>query len=166
MHLLIMMLSNWTTIILAAQYPKTVSKLVLTGSAGLPPRRGPNYYLKIYLFKLSRQVLSLAGVSGQKMQQAIARCLGSADYHSANPQMRSILVKVVNEDLGELLSRIKAPTLLVWGENDQATPLAMGELMNKLIPNSQLLVFPGAGHFAHLEKAADFCAAATDFLKE
>ncbi len=151
-------------IILAAQYPKTVSKLVLTGSAGLPPRRGPEYYLKVYLFKLSRQVLSLAGTSGQKMRQAIARRLGSTDYNSASPQMRSILVKMVNEDLTEFLPRIKVPTLLVWGENDRATPLAMGKLMNKLIPGSQLLVLPGAGHFAHLEKTAEFCAAASDFL--
>ena len=50
--------------------------------------------------------------------------------------MRSILSKVVNEDLTDRLPLIKAPTLLVWGEEDKATPLADALKMNRLIPVS------------------------------
>lgn len=152
-------------IILATQYPGIIKKLVLTGSAGLPPHRGLDYYIKVYTAKLSKKILSVAGSTGKKLQETVLRLLGSSDYTSANPQMRAILVKVVNEDLSELLPQIKIPTLLVWGEKDTATPLVMGKTMNKLISDSKLIVFPSTGHFAYLEKSADFCFAANDFLR-
>ncbi len=152
-------------VILASKYPEGVNKLVLTGCAGLPPERGVAYYAKVYLFKFSKKVLNLAGPFGQKIQQSIAGRVGSADYNSAGEQMRAILVNVVNEDLTGFLPLIKAPTLLVWGEEDRATPLRMGQVMNKLIPDSRLVVYPAAGHFAYLEKLSGFCSAATDFFK-
>ena len=151
-------------IALAAQHPELVNKLVLTASAGLPPQRKLDYYFKVYLFKLSKKLLNLTGSSHEKLRRALAQRIGSADYISANPKMRSILVKVVNEDLTEFLPRIKAPTLLLWGENDQATPAAMGELMNQLIPDSNLIVFPETGHFTYLESPSEFCSATISFL--
>ena len=57
----------------------------------------------------------------------------SADYASASPRMRSILSRVVNEDLCHMMPQIKAPTLLVWGEDDTATPMADAKRMEKLI---------------------------------
>ena len=76
---------------------------------------------------------------------------GSADYAAATPLMRQCLVKAINEDLTHLLPGIKAPTLLIWGENDTATPLADGKLMEKSIPDAGLAVIPGVGHYCFLE---------------
>ena len=39
----------------------------------------------------------------------------------------------VNEDLSNLLKIVEAPTLLLWGELDDATPLKDGIKMEKLI---------------------------------
>ena len=58
--------------------------------------------------------------------------------------MRGTLVRVVNEDWRHLLPRIVAPTLLIWGELDDATPVSDGRLMEQLIPDAGLVVFPGA----------------------
>jgi len=57
--------------------------------------------------------------------------------------MRKILVKVVNEDLRPLLKDIKAPTLLIWGDKDTATPLYMGKIMEEEIPDSGLVILEG-----------------------
>ena len=76
---------------------------------------------------------------------------GSADYAAASPMMRQCLVKAVNEDLSHLLPGIKAPTLLVWGDKDTATPLADAQKMEKEIPNAGLAVIPGTGHFSFVE---------------
>ena len=52
--------------------------------------------------------------------------------------MRKILVTVVNENLFPQLSKIKAPTLLIWGDEDTATPLYMAKIMEKEIEDSRL----------------------------
>ena len=47
-----------------------------------------------------------------------------------------------------LLAELKMPVLIVWGGDDQITPLSQGEKMHALIPQSQLVVIPGCGHLA------------------
>jgi pimeloyl-ACP methyl ester carboxylesterase len=77
---------------------------------------------------------------------------GSADYRNATPIMRQCLVKAVNEDLTELLPKIKQDTLLIWGDKDTATPIEDARLMEEKIPSSGLAVLKGAGHFSFLEQ--------------
>lgn len=89
---------------------------------------------------------------------------GSSDYANATPMMRRILSKVVNEDLSDRLSSIQAPTLLIWGENDTATPLADAKKMEKLIPDAGLVSFPGCGHYSFLDNPAQFAAVLRSFL--
>ncbi len=77
---------------------------------------------------------------------------GSDDYQDASGIMRKILVRVVNENLKPLLKDIKAPTLLIWGgDEDDATPLYMGKIMEKEIPDSGLVVLEGTGHYSYLD---------------
>jgi pimeloyl-ACP methyl ester carboxylesterase len=77
---------------------------------------------------------------------------GSEDYRNATPVMRDTLVRLVNEDLRHLLPNIKQPTLLIWGENDDSTPLSDGKAMEKLLPDGGLVVVKGAGHYCYLEQ--------------
>ena len=78
--------------------------------------------------------------------------------------LRPILVRVVNEDLAPLLPRIRASTLLVWGSNDDAAPLAHGKRMERLIDDAGLVVFEGAGHFAYLDEPDRFCRIVRHFF--
>ena len=57
-------------------------------------------------------------------------------------------MKVVNLDLSDRLPNIPNETLLIWGDQDTATPLWMGRKMEKEMPNAGLAVIPGAGHFS------------------
>jgi len=52
------------------------------------------------------------------------------------------------EDFAQLLPSVKVPVLLLWGDADRWLPLEMGQRLASLLPNSQLTVVPGAGHFA------------------
>ena len=90
---------------------------------------------------------------------------GSADYNSATPVMRETLVKVVNEDLTHLLPNIKAPSLLIWGTMDTATPLSDGEKFEKLIPDAGLVRVTGAGHYSFLEAPEYVARVVKSFLK-
>ena len=80
--------------------------------------------------------------------------------------MRAILSKVVNEDLKHLMPEIKAPTLLIYGEKDTATPVSDAKIMEKLIPGSGLVVFDGCGHYSFLDNPVQFRAVINSFLQE
>ena len=56
------------------------------------------------------------------------------------------------------------PVLLVWGDQDPATPLAQGEALAQLLPRARLEVIRGAGHFPHLEAQTAVVAALRPFL--
>ncbi|MCL1976297.1 MAG: alpha/beta hydrolase [Firmicutes bacterium] len=134
------------------------AKLVLADSAGLRPKRSLSYYFRVYSFKVIKKALSLPGLKHWR-DAALATWLkrhSSGDYAKAQGVMRNIFVKVVNEDLQPLLLHINIPTLLMWGENDCDTPLSDGKKMEKLIPDSGLVLFKGAGHYPFLEQSSYF----------
>ena len=89
---------------------------------------------------------------------------GSSDYASASPKMRAILSRCVNEDLQSEMPKIKAPTLLIWGENDTATPMRDARIMERLIPDAGLVSFPGCGHYSFLDNPIQFAAVLKSFL--
>jgi pimeloyl-ACP methyl ester carboxylesterase len=86
--------------------------------------------------------------------EKLKNSFGSDDYRNATPIMRETLVKLVNEDLKEYLPNIKAPTLLIWGELDTATPITDGEIMEKLIPDAGLVRVKDCTHYVFLEASA------------
>jgi 4,5:9,10-diseco-3-hydroxy-5,9,17-trioxoandrosta-1(10),2-diene-4-oate hydrolase len=62
------------------------------------------------------------------------------------------------------LERCTAPTLLVWGHDDRATPFDTALLLMKKLPDARLHVFQRCGHWANVERAAEFNASVVDFL--
>jgi 3-oxoadipate enol-lactonase len=63
-----------------------------------------------------------------------------------------------------LLPEIRCPTLVIVGDQDQATPPAEAKLMAERIPGARLEIIPGAGHLANLEQPEAFNKALSAFL--
>lgn len=144
-----------------------VSKVVLVDAAGVKPRRPLHYYLRVYSFKLSRWILTtFMGARGRARVEAMRAARGSADYRAASPMMRRVLSKVVNEDLKHVMPRIKAPTLLMWGEADTATPVADARVMERLIPDAGLVTFARAGHYSFLDAPGPFATVLDNFINK
>lgn len=76
--------------------------------------------------------------------------IGSVDYRNATPMMRDILVKTVNQDLSDYARHIKCPTLLIWGEDDEAVPVSEAKELESLLSDGALIVLPGT-HYCYLE---------------
>ncbi|MBD5355486.1 MAG: alpha/beta hydrolase [Bacteroides sp.] len=146
---------------------KDVGKVVLVDAAGIKPRRSFKYYWKVYTFKAGKNILlSLFGKEkGGKMVEKWRSKKGSADYRNSSPIMRAVMSRCVNEDLKHVMPDIKSSTLLVWGENDTATPLSDAKTMEKLIPDAGLVAFPGCGHYSFLDNPFGFKAVLKEFLK-
>jgi pimeloyl-ACP methyl ester carboxylesterase len=145
-----------------------VQKVMLVDAAGVKPRRSFTYYRKVYTFKLLKRLapIFLGKARAEQMIQARRAKAGSSDYNQASPMMRRVLSRVVNEDLCHLMPKITVPTLLFWGENDTATPLADAKKMEKLIPDAGLVTVAGAGHFSFLENTPLFLRVAESFLQK
>jgi len=62
------------------------------------------------------------------------------------------------------LHRIKAPTLVIAGEKDVGTPVAMSKAIADAIPGATLAVIPGAAHLSAVENPEEFNRLVEDFL--
>ncbi len=154
-------------ILLSSRNPE-IHKLVLVDAAGIKPRRKPKYYIKVYTYKTLKHLLPLlfGKKTGGKLLDKYRGKAGSADYRQSSPIMRGVMSKCVNEDLKFAMPSIKAPTLLIWGSEDTATPLSDAKTMEKLIPDAGLVNFEGAGHYSFLDNPGGFRAVMQEFFKK
>lgn len=152
---------------LAALHPERVARIVLTDAAGIRPQRDWRYHVRVRSFKTMRALAQWRYTPQPLREWAGAQVArqGSPDYKAASGTVRGSFVRVVNEDLREYLPRIHAPTLLIWGDRDEDTPLADGQLMEREIPDAGLVVFERAGHYAYLEQSGRFCVIVKTFLE-
>ncbi len=152
---------------LAARYPERVARLILVDSAGIRAPRDFRYYRRVYFYKAAKRVIALPGIRRWQapLRKRLMKLLGSEDYGNVTPGvMQGTFIRLVNTDLRPLLKSIKASALLIWGENDQDTPVSDGKIMEQEIPDAGLVVFKGAGHFSYLDSFPQFCAVISSFL--
>ena len=154
------------SILMASRQP--ISRMVLVDAAGIKPKRKPKYYFKVYSFKAARKILPyiIGKKKADKVIQAWRGKAGSADYRNSSPMMRAVMSRCVNEDLKAVMPKIKASTLLIWGENDTATPISDARYMEKHIPDAGLVSFPDCGHYSFLDNPGGFRAVIREFFKK
>jgi pimeloyl-ACP methyl ester carboxylesterase len=82
--------------------------------------------------------------------------LGAADWRPTfvknNPGLPSWFVDE-RQDLTARIREITGPVLLLWGDADPISPVAVGRRLGELFPNSRLVVFAGGTHDLVLERA-------------
>jgi pimeloyl-ACP methyl ester carboxylesterase len=82
------------------------------------------------------------------------------------PHLEETFKRTVRQDIQVDAARLALPTLLIYGDNDTATPLAsIGRRLHDLIPDSQLEVIQGAEHFVHHTATEQVNELIMDFLK-
>lgn len=142
-------------------------KIVLLDAAGLIPKKSFKQKLRARNFKTIKKILSLPVLKNhtKELLEKARKHYGSADYNAAPEVLRKTLVRLVNTDIRDILPNIKCPTLLIWGENDTATPLEDAKTIESLISDSGLCVIKGTGHFSFCEKPYEAHAILRSFIK-
>src|ERR1700729_3603511 len=109
----------------------------LAGRGGAGPRRTLSASARVPTYKALRAVERSLALPSALRRSAGRRAdkRGSADYRASSGTMRGTLVRLVNEDLRDLLPQVHVPVLLIWGEQDTETPIDDGRLMERLIPD-------------------------------
>ncbi|KCZ71043.1 putative hydrolase or acyltransferase of alpha/beta superfamily [Candidatus Methanoperedens nitroreducens] len=86
-----------------------------------------------------------------------------SEFHPVG--MRVMLLAFAEADLRDVLPTIEVPTLLLYGEADQRSPLNIAENLHAKIPASRLVIIPGVGHASNLEAPEIFNAEVRSFLR-
>ena len=144
------------SLIYASKYE--VNKLILSGS---PFKRKKNP--DSFKVKLLKKAKSLPGMG--KISEFAKKHMGSTDYRNASPIMRDILVKHVNEDITDEVKKIKCPTIIIWGDHDEAVPLEDAYELSSYIKDSAVIVYDGCTHYAYLERAGQTVNIINSFIE-
>jgi len=149
------------TIKLAAENPDFLEKIVLVDTAGI-----------VTASRIKKITALIAKVISPIFKPSFMQPLRKKFYlligseYLENEKLSKIFSKVVSENLTRLLTLIKKPALILWGKNDNITPLYYGELMNKLIPKSKFVVFEKAGHFSFIDQPGEFNRSLINFIND
>jgi pimeloyl-ACP methyl ester carboxylesterase len=86
------------------------------------------------------------------------------EFHPAG--LRAMAHALADADLRDVLQLIDVPTLLLYGDADMRSPVAVGEELHKQIPGSKLVVLPGPGHVVNVEAPERFNDEVRSFLRD
>lgn len=151
----------------SAACPERVGSLILIDSAGVRQyETTPRFRLFQAGARLGKPVLNLLPIGLRKrVQWRLYRAAGSTDYLTAG-RLKGTYAKVIAEDLEPLLPQVRARTLLIWGEDDNATPLADAQVMAAHIPDNRLIIIQNAGHYPFLDQPGRVLAALDEFFRD
>ena len=139
--------------LLASRYPECVDRLVLVNAAIRP--RGARASAR------ARDVVRTLSHTPPGFTPLLAR-----DVLRAHPRsFITATADILQTDWRPHLSRISAPTLVVWGEHDVLTPLNLGYSIAALVPDARMEVIECAGHSPMWEQPDAFNSATLGFLK-
>ncbi len=170
-----------TAIRFAAQHRDRVERLVLVDAASLP--NPPALPAHVFALPFIGELLLTAG--GNTLLGKNLRDLWLHQHDKVTPAyvervayplriqgsswtalniLRTLDFGCQTEEV-RALGRTTIPTLLVWGREDRAVPLPVGQTMHGMLPGSELLIIDRAGHTPHEEEPEVFLRRAIPFLK-
>jgi pimeloyl-ACP methyl ester carboxylesterase len=173
---------------MAYQFPERCERLVLVSSGGLGPEVNPllrflsmpgsAYALQLATASpIQRAVLgatgllSKIGLEPDPMMVELWRSYSSlADEDTRRAFLRTL--RSVIDRRGQAVSArnrlhlaAELPTLIMWGDADPIIPVAHAYEAHEAIPGSRLEIFPGVGHYPHVEDPERFVALLTEFVE-
>jgi 2-hydroxy-6-oxonona-2,4-dienedioate hydrolase len=166
-HLMGNSLGGHVALVHVLKHTDRVRSLILTGSSGLfengmgdsYPKRGDYEYIK----KKTEQTFYDPATATKELVDEV--------FSITNNRLKVIKIialakSAIRNNLGEELSKIQLPTLLIWGNNDTITPPFVGKEFNRLIPNSELYFIDKCGHAPMMEVPAEFNVILDRFLQK
>lgn len=159
-------LGGHIALLYALGYPDKIASITLTGSSGLFenslgssfPKRGDYDFIK----RKTEAIFYDPSVATKELVDEV--------FDIVNDRNKAIRIvatakSAVRHNLADKLHQIEAPTLLIWGKQDNVTPPFVGEKFHELIENSQLELVDECGHAPMMELPEEFNRILEEFLK-
>jgi pimeloyl-ACP methyl ester carboxylesterase len=151
--------SNGGRILMAfdAAHPGVISKLILLDSAGVYDARLRTQFKRRMITPIAKAIKRL--IPSGKVQRFLHRRLGARDYGHAAPNMRKTMRNLLLHDKQFELTKVSAPTTLIWGEHDSATPVQQGLTLAQTLKHVDgWHVIRNAGHSPQINHADEVVA--------
>jgi pimeloyl-ACP methyl ester carboxylesterase len=141
-------------------------KVILIGSAGVKPPKDIKKQLYKIIAKTGKIIIKLPilNKAETKLRNRLYAHIGNTDYINSG-KLKQTFINTINEDLLSLVTKIKQPALLIWGEEDTEAPIKDAEKMMAELDHAELFKISGAGHFVHNEKSELVLSKINEFLK-
>lgn len=159
---------------LCRRHPASVASLVLVGGyagwAGSLPADEVERRLAFALATAEAvdsqtwRPRSMPGLFSDAMSPATAHELAVVMGDIRGAATRTMAHALAECDLRDALNDIDTPTLIVCGDHDERSPVAVAQAMEARLPRSTLRVLPGLGHECYLENPAAFHRLVREFL--
>jgi pimeloyl-ACP methyl ester carboxylesterase len=160
-------MGGWIVQIVADTHPARVNRLMLFDSAGIYAK--PNWDTNLFVAKTPADLTQLEALlmpNPPAIPGFVARDILRLTRQRAWIIQRALGTMLTGQDATDnLLPRLRMPVLILWGENDQITPLEQGQKMHVLVPQSELDVFNGCGHLAPQQCTGEMGPRVVEFLK-
>lgn len=139
-------------------------KLVLLASSGVRDTAKVKKVLTKTVAKTGKvATFWLPKSTRQKLQKKLYGTIGSEMLD--NPHLEETFKLTVRQDIQRDAVKITIPTLLIYGDQDKATPLeSVGKQLNTRIAGSYLKIIPGADHFVHQVATTEVSKDIQEFL--
>ena len=158
---------GWIAAEMASMAPGDLSHLVLVGAMGIKPPKGDI---------LDQAILSYIDYAraGFHDQAAFARIYGdvSTDQLVEWDLCREMSFRIAwkpymyNQSLPHLLGGVRAPALVVWGDDDKVVPTSAGERYAAVLPQARLEVVRACGHCVEMEQPDQLLRLVRTFIEE
>ena len=157
---------GWIGAEMASMAPSDLSKLVLVGAMGIKPPQGDILDLAItgYID------YARAGFHDQKAFDQVYGAEPSGDQLEMWDVCREMSFRIAwkpymySQTLPHLLRSVRAPALIVWGDNDKVVPQSAAKRYIEALPNAKLQVVKGCGHCVDMEQPEALAKLVTDFI--
>jgi len=129
---------------MAVKHPQDVKKLFLVSAACVRKKTTKKSFFR-HISKLVKVFYFLPYYAF--LRKAVYKfIIRKSDYVYVEGIMKSTYLNVVAEDLSFHLAFIRVPTIIIWGDKDEYTPISEGYFIEKQIKKSKIIVIPGAAH--------------------
>jgi pimeloyl-ACP methyl ester carboxylesterase len=152
-HLVGFSLGGYLAAQIASQHPERVKTLTLVAPAGMRSKEHPTLDV---LATPGDQIVGMLASNFEVLKPWLPsgpdpEFMG-ARYRESTTLARLLWEKPWDPKFKRYLHRIKAPTLIIWGDEDRIVPLQHSELWRRVLPNANVQIFKGAGHLVLDEK--------------
>lgn len=157
---------------LAIDHPGRVEKLIVMGPGGIESRE--TYFKMPGIQKMVSQFTG-AGFDRAGLRRMlellaydpkiITEELLEQRFNILQTQPKDVLARMLITDLTPQLAQLNCPLLGFWGIEDQFCPASGHEKILRAVPDSRFMMYSRCGHWAMIERAADFNHHVLEFLK-
>ena len=133
----------------SVKHPKKIRKLFLVAAAGIRKKTFKKTVLSdIAKFANNFKNIPLYGFARKVFYKFFVQ---RTDYLTIKESMKDTYLKIIAQDFSDLVPKITAPTIIIWGDKDNLTLVEDGYYMQKNIKNSKLIVIPEADHYLNVK---------------